>query len=80
MKRYALFTGNVCYPAGGWDDFAGTFDTITEARWAEAEKDTGSYPGDWWWHVVDLELGLEVAVGNDIGRPRKSGARNAKPQ
>jgi hypothetical protein len=32
MKRYMLFSGNQYYPAGGMDDFRGSFDTIDEAK------------------------------------------------
>lgn len=27
MKQYLLFSCDEYYPAGGWDDFQGTFDT-----------------------------------------------------
>jgi hypothetical protein len=36
-RRYLVFTFVEFYPGGGWDDLAGTFDTIEQAR-AEAEK------------------------------------------
>lgn len=31
MKQYAAFDFEDFYPAGGWLDFEGTFDTIDEA-------------------------------------------------
>lgn len=32
MKRYALFAGDTHYPAGGWNDFRGSFPTSPQ-RW-----------------------------------------------
>jgi hypothetical protein len=32
MKRYLLFTYQIYYPSGGWNDFKGSFDDIEEAR------------------------------------------------
>lgn len=55
MKRYALFSGDAYYPAGGWDDFRGSFDTLDEAVAAAQKR------GDDWSHVVDLHSGKEVA-------------------
>ena len=49
MKRYLLFGGDCYYPAGGWDDFMGAFDTFEEAR-----QHAGDHPADWQ-HVVDTE-------------------------
>ena len=54
---FALFAGEAHYPAGGWDDLIGTFDTVTEARTRFAQ---GNDPGDeWnadyeWGQIVDL--------------------------
>lgn len=32
MSRFLLFAGNDYYPAGGWGDFKGDFDTQEEAE------------------------------------------------
>jgi hypothetical protein len=32
MKRYLLFAGSFYYPAGGWSDFLGDFDSVDEAH------------------------------------------------
>ncbi len=47
MKRFLLFDGDTYYPAGGWHDFAGSFDTLDEAQ-AEAKN-----RGADWFHIVD---------------------------
>jgi hypothetical protein len=31
MKRFLVFYGDQYYPAGGWGDFKGEFDTFEEA-------------------------------------------------
>jgi hypothetical protein len=31
MKRFLLFAFNQCWPAGGWRDFEGDFDSAEEA-------------------------------------------------
>lgn len=56
-KRYLLFYGDAYYPAGGWGDFRGAFDTIEEAH-AAYMKAPGWKPD--WWHVVDLETLKEI--------------------
>jgi len=40
---FALFAGDAHYPAGGWDDLIGTFDTVAEAR---ARFDRGRCPDE----------------------------------
>lgn len=57
MKRFLMFAGSNYYPAGGWDDFRGAFDTseeaFAEARWR--------FNMDFeWFHVVDTETMKEV--------------------
>lgn len=52
MKRYLLFKGYEYYPSGGWLDFAGTFDTIAEAKTNAKNCD--------WWHIVDSKNGQTV--------------------
>ena len=49
--RFLLFTGSDYYPAGGWDDFKGSADTLEEAL--KAAKDAN----DSWVQIVDLETG-----------------------
>ena len=52
MKRYALFAGDTYYPAGGWGDFEGSFDTPEQAKQAAEALGHGD-----WWHVIDLQTG-----------------------
>lgn len=59
-KRYALFYGDTFYPAGGWDDFEGSFDTVVEA---EATLPEGDYAYDWY-QVVDLTTGTLAVRGS----------------
>lgn len=51
MKRYLVFAGDTHYPAGGWDDFIGDYDNLTEAF--HIAKITGH--SSHWWHVVDTQ-------------------------
>lgn len=71
---FALFAGDAHYPAGGWDDLIGTFDTVAEAR---ARFDRGRYPGETyngdfeWGHIVDLtnaELILVWGLPDNVHR------------
>lgn len=48
--NFALFAGDNYYPAGGWDDFVGTYETLDLAH--EALKDRRIGVG--WAQVVDL--------------------------
>ena len=54
LKRYLLFAGDHYYPAGGWDDFAGSFDSI-EMAIVEGLDLLKQTPGADWAHVVDSE-------------------------
>lgn len=57
MKRYLLFAGDQYYPAGGWQDYKGRFNRISEALKAAAN-------GTWsWWQVVDLKSDKIVEEG-----------------
>ena len=58
MSNFALFAGEAHYPAGGWDDLIGTFDTVADAcaRFAqgrEPEWFTETIPFEWG-QIVDL--------------------------
>jgi len=48
-KRFLLFAGNTYYPAGGWNDLRGSFDTPEAA----VEYLTSTHSGLDWWQVVD---------------------------
>lgn len=54
MKRYLVFVGYDYYPAGGWYDFEGSFDSIEEAK-----AKILSLEGDWY-QVIDSENEQEV--------------------
>ena len=49
MKRYLVFAGSTYYPAGGWNDFCGSFDSELDALDYIARKDSDCE----WWHIVD---------------------------
>lgn len=55
VKRFVVFGGSNFYPAGGWDDHIGSFETEAEARLALKNEH-----GDWG-HIIDLETGGELA-------------------
>lgn len=61
LKRYLLFAFNDYYPAGGWDDFVESFDTIDEAKsmFMTTNKDLG--------HIFDGDIG-RVIVETDWTR------------
>ena len=54
LKRYAVFSGSLYYPAGGWDDFTAAFDHLEDAV-LEMKLRLSEW-GDWA-HVVDLWTG-----------------------
>jgi len=58
MQRYLLFGFNTYYPAGGWNDFIGTFSNIDSAV-----KTAGAI-GYEHYHVVDTETG-EIVTDSD---------------
>lgn len=39
IKRYLVFASDFYYPAGGWGNFQGAFETKQEAEIAEKEAD-----------------------------------------
>lgn len=54
IKRYALFAGEDYYPAGGWKDFRGSYDTREEA---EAAMQSLALDFLEWFQIVDLQTG-----------------------
>ena len=50
VKRFLVFAGENHYPLGGWDDFAGAFDSHEEADVAKKHKDEKGH----WAQIVDL--------------------------
>jgi hypothetical protein len=57
-KRFLVFRGNQYYPAGGFADFTGSFDTLDEA--------IESFPQKYdWGEIVDLETGERRYMPND---------------
>lgn len=61
MKRFALFSGEVYYPRGGWSDFFASFDTKEEALACAATQRAD------WWQIVDLQEGNMVECGSRNG-------------
>lgn len=57
MKRFLLFSNVTYYPAGGWKDFFGSFDTAAEAFAAAPPPSRSNYD---WSHVVDITTGKIV--------------------
>lgn len=51
MKRYLLFEGYDYEANGGFDDFAGSFDTIKKARNSSTNE---------WYHIVDSKTWEKV--------------------
>ena len=59
-----LFAGDYYYPAGGWRDFRGSFETIVEAREAALKVESITWERNVdWWHIVDLLDDTIVAEG-----------------
>lgn len=50
-RRFLVFAGDNYYPAGGWSDLFGTFDTRAEAEAAAAKADGETQ----WSEIIDLE-------------------------
>ena len=74
MKRYLLFAFEQWDDGGGWDHFAGSFDSVDEAK--------ASYEKDEWegnvneGHVVDIESGGIVLLLGDWKSRRLSSVEN----
>ena len=62
-KPFFLFAGHNYYPEGGWEDFAGAFESIDKAKDHFAKPSGKQWPGymDNWCHVVDIATGKIVA-------------------
>lgn len=54
-KRFLVFTGDYYYPAGGWEDLQGSYDTIEEAVTALNQILSND-----WSYIIDLETGKTV--------------------
>lgn len=57
MNPYALFAYSQYYPAGGWNDYKGSFETIESALEGAANAECER------WHIVDLTTGEIVKQG-----------------
>jgi len=70
MANFALFAGDCHYPAGGWYDLIGTFETVAEAkeRYAQGRDHGLAWATDFeWGQIVDLthrEMILETMYGD----------------
>jgi len=62
---FALFVGDDFYPAGGWLDFVGFFETSDEAVAAATEPEEDCVSG-WWFNVADLRTGEIVASASQL--------------
>lgn len=68
MKRYLLFAGYCYYASGGFNDFRGSFDTITETMDRHKAGNGLSQEGmsSWeWYQVFDRETGRMSAWSED---------------
>jgi hypothetical protein len=54
MKRYLVFMGLTFYPAGGWEDFQTSFDSIENCfGYIGGRQGIGTD----WWQIVDSHTG-----------------------
>jgi len=51
VKRYLIFGGEMCYPAGGWNDLLGNTDSLDDAMEAALVM---VVKGEWA-HILDTE-------------------------
>jgi len=58
LRQFLLFAGANYYPAGGWDDYIDSFDSVEDAK---AHVDAQASMRFDWWHVIDMTTGEEVA-------------------
>ena len=66
MKRYMLFHGDHYYPAGGMNDFQGSYDTLSMA--VKALSSYGSYD---WFHILDTKTD-KIYFSHDTDIPTDS--------
>ena len=59
LHPFLLFVYEDHYPLGGWRDYKGDFETLSEA-----EQDVRSLGEGWFYQVVDTRSGVVVA-GDD---------------
>jgi hypothetical protein len=59
MKRFGLFLFDSFYPAGGWNDFVGSYDSLADAvaLWRERDSHYGNV------HIVDFHTGKVFEAG-----------------
>lgn len=57
MKQYLLFVGETYYPAGGWDDFIDSFDSIEDARKDPRLAERSKHG---WHQIVDTKTMKEI--------------------
>lgn len=57
MRRYLLFAGQLYYPRGGWNDFAGSFGALDEAKAAASRFLEDNYG---WVQAIDSETQARV--------------------
>lgn len=66
MKRFVIFSGDEYYPRGGWEDFVGSTDTLSEAMDHEAEGRDPRRINGYWSHIVDMETQTIVDSFNPL--------------
>lgn len=84
MKKFLVFAGETYYPSGGWEDYCGEFDNLSDAiAHAESLGPSSDYPYRWA-HVADVShgkivfevdmhrSGLEDSLDGDVHRPVKA--------
>ena len=55
VKRFVVFAYGTYYPAGGWSDHVGSYDTVEEAR--EAARYQREELRNDWTDIIDLTTG-----------------------
>jgi hypothetical protein len=58
MKRYLVFEFENYYPAGGWNDFKASFDSIEKAK--ASLPAIGSFSRADYYQIIDSTTGEEV--------------------
>ncbi len=56
--KYLVFGGDTYYPQGGWKDFLGTAETLTDALRLALKRGTD------WYQIVDAETLKPVEYGD----------------